>query len=1160
MQLNAGAISSALFSRLRLQEDDLTNISSLIRRLCAFECISEPRKGEIESQTCAILDNILSRGAPTLCSPYVERVLAQRLSLTEAAPSAATIEYQLKPDFEDQELISLLNAAVAVIDPRVRPSSISKTSHDSDHETRFLHDVLPQVVGDWSAQMLEPQRSADSILLSGFEDQRLDFAIQYSSGYGAIIEIDDHEEAQKLLDKARDEAAEELGWETLRIENDELSMLPESKVTALRNIFGRNEFGAYAENYDSPFWLDPKKRLAYSLVLVPFLVARIQKTLVWLIRKGVLSLDSPKWTIEIRERDIPCAWIAVEDFTQLLTNILSLKGDARKPEIELRVQSSEEMLNTELSHPDRDLHYHYETGEDEIKLPPDCILDVSILQHSESGVKNLESAKIHSGCSVVFIRSSYSTRIEHCVSSAKPIAYRINPERDEKTLIYLLQFLFRKRRFLEKQMNIINRALARKDVIGLLPTGAGKSLCYQMAALLQPGITVIVDPLKTLMFDQVQQLKAAGIDTVSFINSQLKGARRKEVVQRFRRGNYQFVFIAPERFLSEQFRIALGQMTMGSRPVTFAYCVVDEAHCVSEWGHDFRTPYLRLGTNIRQFLSPHNGTVPIIALTGTASFDVLSDVQRELGVDDPDSVEQLDSFEREELKFEVHSIKLEEGSGNKIASAAKKDAVLQLLQSMPAKLGSDLALEEFFCTQGSNTNLAIVFCPHVGGVFGIKTIATYLRQAIPSIPDGGIRVFAGKLQSDPGYGLEYLEQTQRDFRENKFAILVSTKAFGMGIDMPNVRSIIHFNIPSSIEAYYQEAGRAGRDHEDAICSLLYSDGYDDRSIPEYFHDISFPGAQEEKDILYNRFLKTDVSSCAIEELLDSMSVGEIKRINIEFANSRRNRQQTEKAIYRLSLVGVVGDYTADYNKKLFNVQICRRSDAEYINVLLSYVSRFMSREETTAVPSDIRARRGQSVTQKCLSYLISFVYDRIQERRKQAIESMEQASILGAFPNKDLQKDRAQCREDFRSYVMSYFDSRYTPDLRRFMYEYDSSLVVRYLKEIGGDPDSAKHLLGSCRRLREENPRNAALLVLQGFAELVLGYNEGFQDRILSGLSHFEQQEGREAACGLAALLTRTIEKLDKTRLSGIYQVIVAQHVDWLERFNRQLKGGDIDA
>ena len=810
---------------------------------------------------------------------------------------------------------------------------------------------------------------------------------------------------------------------------------------------------------------------------------------------------------------------------------------------------------------------------------------------------------------------------------------------------YFLQSIFRKEAFREGQVKILRRSFVRQDVVGLLPTGAGKSLCYQLSALLQPGITLVIDPLKSLMNDQNDNLIAAGIDATVFINSTLSTPERIENTRRFGLGQFQFAFVSPERLLIKEFRNVLIDMSSSSHPKWFAYCVVDEAHCVSEWGHDFRTAYLRLGDNARNFCKSASGDLPIIALTGTASFDVLSDVQRELKIYDEQAIVMPKTYERDELKFKILSIpkpelpeKTTQKTGKDLANvdltlkktvAEQKQAFLvQWLKNIDEQFETELFQDiNFFELQGERTNSGLIFCPHVGWVFGVKEVAAYIRQEIPELA-GHVGVFASKLEKDKE--TPNLRETQRKFKRNELSLLVATKSFGMGIDKPNIRYTVHFNMPPSIEAFYQEAGRAGRDQNEAVCVLLFSDDiksfggtkvFADKDLMVSFHRNSFKGPEKEKRLLHellNQIEFPDGSvSPGIEHILESMEKGESRVIVVGFENDRirqitdflrreinkdfnedivrdargwcyeveefikklkgefkdrfnkwpagrgvmekfvpklkkdflciRSDQDTFKAIYRLSLVGVISDYTLDYKEKTIISTIQKRSNEEYIDELQNYISRYVSKEEARQIPEVISNHRGKSTLQKCIGYLIDFVYERIAQKRMEAIDIMEEAARVGASGG------------DFESYVNTYFDSRYIPELREYLRDYTMDIVWRYIEEVNGEFDPANHLLGACNRLLVENPENAAFLLLRAYARFVV--DDFSNDQAISDFKQGFEQFGNSGMDWKSLILASSkfhelVEEQNRTALPFIEIPISQLHLKWLKEFNNRFLEG----
>ena len=313
------------------------------------------------------------------------------------------------------------------------------------------------------------------------------------------------------------------------------------------------------------------------------------------------------------------------------------------------------------------------------------------------------------------------------------------------------------------QEAVIDSLLAHRDALAIMPTGAGKSVCYQIPALLLPGITLVVSPLVSLMRDQVTALVQMGVPA-AFLNSSLTFKQYLLALDRAKAGRYKIIYVAPERLETEGFQAF-------ARQADISLVAVDEAHCISQWGQDFRPSYL----NIPAFLETLHHRPPLGAFTATATPEVREDIERLLGLRDPLRV--TTGFDRKNLYFEVQE------------PADKRAALLELVRSRPDKCG-------------------IVYCATRRNV---EEVCGFLQEAGVS----ATRYHAGL---EP----EERRKNQEDFLYDRARVMVATNAFGMGIDKSDVRYVIHYNMPKDIESYYQEAGRAGRDGLPSSCILLYS--------------------------------------------------------------------------------------------------------------------------------------------------------------------------------------------------------------------------------------------------------------------------------------------------------------------------------------------------
>lgn len=326
-----------------------------------------------------------------------------------------------------------------------------------------------------------------------------------------------------------------------------------------------------------------------------------------------------------------------------------------------------------------------------------------------------------------------------------------------------LKILFGYDSFRAGQKSVIDSILAGRDAFAVMPTGAGKSVCYQIPAVLLPGITLVVSPLISLMQDQVKALNEAGVPA-AFINSSLSEKDYNETIRKARQGIYKIIYIAPERLVTEGF-LALAK----SVPVSMV--TVDEAHCISQWGQDFRPSYMK----IVEFVKTLEKRPIISAFTATATETVREDIICTLGLQNPFTL--VNGFDRENLFFQVDKPK------------NKEQYILKYISEHSGDSG-------------------IIYCATRKNVDNIYELLK------------GKGVSVGKYHA--GMSAEERKKMQDDFVFDYTSIVVATNAFGMGIDKSNVRFVIHYNMPQSMENYYQEAGRAGRDGLDAKCILLFS--------------------------------------------------------------------------------------------------------------------------------------------------------------------------------------------------------------------------------------------------------------------------------------------------------------------------------------------------
>ena len=371
-----------------------------------------------------------------------------------------------------------------------------------------------------------------------------------------------------------------------------------------------------------------------------------------------------------------------------------------------------------------------------------------------------------------------------------------------------LQEIFGFEDFLDGQEGVIEQILSGRDGSVVMPTGGGKSLCYQLPALCREGVTLVVSPLIALMKDQVDALEERGV-AVTLINSTLTWNEQKERLEGMKNGAYRLVYIAPERFRASSFMSALSD-------VRIEMVAIDEAHCLSQWGHDFRPDYMRLGKALEEMGRPQ-----CVALTATATPIVREDIRGVLNLREP--FESISGFERPNLSFTITPVE----------KVAQKYGRLKKVLA--------------------ENKTGIVYC----------ATRKKVEEVAETIHSWGLKCIA----YHGGMSDQEREDTQNAFISREADIAVATNAFGMGIDRSDVRFVVHFEIPGSVEAYYQEAGRAGRDGEASVCELLFN--YADTRTQEFFIDGVNPGPGMIRDV-YQFFLNEADENYEVHRTLDEI--------------------------------------------------------------------------------------------------------------------------------------------------------------------------------------------------------------------------------------------------------------------------------------------------
>ncbi|MCM3902462.1 MAG: ATP-dependent DNA helicase [Pyrinomonadaceae bacterium] len=384
--------------------------------------------------------------------------------------------------------------------------------------------------------------------------------------------------------------------------------------------------------------------------------------------------------------------------------------------------------------------------------------------------------------------------------------------------------------FREGQREVIVAILAGKDAVVVMPTGSGKSLCYQLPAMMLRGATVVVSPLIALMKDQVDALRSRQLPA-TFINSSIPPAEQRARIDALRRGQFKLVYVAPERFRSSNFVAAI-------QSIGVSLFAVDEAHCISTWGHDFRPDYLRLKGALKSL-----GTVQTLALTATATPYVRSDIIQQLGLTSPETF--VSGFDRPNLSIDV------------VQTETEREKVARIKRLAKTHDGSGIVY--------ASTRKAV-------------------EQVAKKLQEQGLEV----ASYHAGMSDSVRIKAQEDFMVGRTQMIVATNAFGMGIDKAEIRFVAHYQMPGSIEAYYQEIGRAGRDGLPSSCVLLFN--YADKNTHDFFIEGSYPSSQ------------------LVQGVYDALSSTGLKRIELSAAEIGKragasNDMAVQSSLYLLERAG-----------------------------------------------------------------------------------------------------------------------------------------------------------------------------------------------------------------------------------------------------------------
>lgn len=922
---------------------------------------------EVHNKNCepvfAVLNNILQRGCPTIPSKYLQKEFGQ-LSTRK--------EFSYSYNFNNCDW-----------------KNVIKGGNETNPALRFYNETLPIILKENAKTFIPEFPVKDIIYLFNETEsvlQKVDF---YSPLYNAVIEIDGSQHKsdseQNLKDQERDELFKTNDVVVIRIPTYEINNIDvvHQKLECLRlnldykkAILNNNQINEIEKNY--------------------LLASRIEAFLSNLYLSNYLNLNTQhiKLNIFSTENISQHAFdVSINNFFLWLENICLLQNiKYTKPLIEINMVDTEEKLSS----------------------LEGINLFISLFEvYSQTNYNN-----------VFYIKNDYFLYEENLVSpnsnsdyqykknyfelKTTEIKYNLNKEKHENALKYVLSNVSNiYSEFRANQLDIILECLNNRSVIGVLPTGAGKSLCYQLSALLIPSYTLMIAPLQLLMIDQYENLiEKLGITNTTYINS-----IKRENINIFNQGKSLITIVSPERFFSEKFTYILL-----SKQLYVGFIVIDEAHCLSEWGHDFRTSYLCLSHNLHRLLPP---STFLMALTGTASHRVFEDIDCEFRNFKQKKTTAIfaDNMRRENLSVLI------EKTDNKF-KVMYENIIPTLI--------------------GANNDKTLIFTKKKKLVFGEDDTASAcftLAEKVKlnnELNDVKIRKeIVSCYAGGDDFTSEDKQQELENFKNDKTLIMFATKAFGMGVDIPNIRKTIHYGLPSSFEGLYQQIGRAGRDGLPSKCYIYYTQE-DPEVLKDFFRmpppsiDEIERGLNQLKELntnfwfIQNSNLDVDVEIDAIFKILDVIK--EQRENNIDYVeckdfrlalntlgnphlnkvlnNSGSIKVVIEKALYRLYLLGEINMWSLIYgynvDNPIFNhLQLTNLSEEEKLEKLKNHIEKYETNfkfDETNNLKNRVK-------------FLSEWTYKNYLQERIQTMKTLyEQCE---SFTSSDL----------FMSYISNYFSN-----------------------------------------------------------------------------------------------------------------------------------------
>jgi len=922
---------------------------------------------EVHNKNCepvfAVLNNILQRGCPTIPSKYLQKEFGQLSTRNE---------FSYSHNFNSCNW-----------------NKVIKGGNATNPALKFYNEILPIILKEKAKTFIPEFPVKDIIYLFNETESTAQMVDFYSPLYNAVIEIDGSQHTndleQNIKDQERDELLKNNDVEIIRIATHEIENIDivKQKLECLKinetynnQIFNDNHISEIEEKY--------------------LIATRIENFILNLYLNDYLSLDSSQLKLNICSIDKISQNIfdtAINNFYLWLEQICSLQNiKFSKPEIIVQMSESEEHLSSL----------------DGINL------FISLYNvYSQTNYTNVFYIKndyflYELDLAPLYSTNDYQYKKNYFELKTADIEYDLNKDTHGNSLRFVLSNVSNiYTDFRANQLDIILECLNNRSVIGVLPTGAGKSLCYQLSALLIPSFTLMIAPLQLLMIDQYNNLiEKLGITNSTYINSD-----KRTHINIFNQGKAMITIVSPERFFSEKFTYVLL-----SKKLKVGFIVIDEAHCLSEWGHDFRTSYLCLSHNLHRLLP---ASTFLMALTGTASHRVFEDIDCE--------------FRNFKQKKTVAIF----------ADNMRRDNLTVIIEKTNDKYKA--MYENIIPTLiGVNDDKTLIFTKKKKLALGEDDTASAcfpLSQKVKEKSESKDIKIRENIVSCYAGGDDFTSEDKQieleNFKNDKTLIMFATKAFGMGVDIPNIRKTIHYGLPSSFEGLYQQIGRAGRDGNPSKCYIYYTQ--ENPSVLREFFRMPPPSIAEIEYSLnqlkelntnfwfiQNSNLDVDVEIQVINTILDyikqqkennidyieckdfRLKLNEIRNphLNQVLNNTGAIKIVIEKALYRLYLLGEIKMWSLVYgynvdNPIFNNLQLTNLTKEEKLEKLKNHIEKYETNfkfEESNTFENRVR-------------FLSVWTYKNYLQERIQTMKTLyEQCE---AFTSSDL----------FMSYISNYFSN-----------------------------------------------------------------------------------------------------------------------------------------